>query len=133
MRGKSLDELPIGKLLSGYEGLLRDDHLPLSMRRVAQAKAASLRVKAHAQSELIALHKEQTESESKIAALRGQRSEIEQRLADKVIAYTAVGTLQPSTLQNGAGTLYRLTDPATTVLVPALAMQDRVERGLWIV
>ena len=112
MAGKSLDELPIGKLLSGYEGLLKDDHLRLSMRRVAQAKAASLRVKAHAQSELIALHKDQTESESKIAALRGQRSEIEQRLADKVIAYTAVGTLQPSTLQNGAGTLYRLTDPA---------------------
>jgi len=112
MAGKPLDELPIPKLLAGYEGLLKDDHLPGSMRRVAQAKAASLRVKAHAQTELAALRKGQEESDSKLAALRTERTEIQQRLADKVIAYTAVGTLQPSTLQHGPATLYRLTDPA---------------------
>jgi len=111
MAGKSLDDLPIAKLLTGYEGLLRDDHLPFAMRRVAQAKAASLRVKAHAQSELLALRKDQQDTDSKLAALRGERSEIQQRLADQIIAYTAVGTLKPSTLQVGGGTLYRLTDP----------------------
>ena len=112
MAGKPLDELPIPRLLAGYEGLLKDDHLPGSMRRVAQAKAASLRVKAHAQTELAALRKGQEESDSKLAALRTDRTEIQQRVADKIIAYTAVGTLQPSTLQHGPATLYRLTDPA---------------------
>jgi len=111
--GKSLDELPIPKLLAGYEGLLKDDHLPISIRRVAQAKAASLRVKAHAQSELLALRKGQQDTDSKLAALRAEQSEIQQRLTDKIISYTAVGQLQPSTLQNGGGTLYRLTDPAS--------------------
>src|SRR5205085_10117605 len=75
MAGKSLDELPIPKLLAGYEGLLKDDHLPISMRRVAQAKAASLRVKANAQSELIALHKGQQDADTKLAALRAEQSE----------------------------------------------------------
>jgi uncharacterized protein YgiM (DUF1202 family) len=112
MAGKPLDELPIPKLLAGYEGLLKDDHLPFAIRRVAQAKAASLRVKAHAQTELAALRKGQEESDSKLAALRTERTEIQQRVADKIIAYTAVGTLQPSTLQHGPATLYRLTDPA---------------------
>jgi hypothetical protein len=112
MAGKPLDELPIPKLLAGYEGLLKDTHLPFAMRRVAMAKAASLRVKANAQSELVALRKGQHETDSKIAALRGERDEIQQRLADKIIAYTAVGNLQPSTLQLGSATLYRLTDPA---------------------
>jgi uncharacterized protein YgiM (DUF1202 family) len=111
MAGKPLDELPIGKLLAGYEGLLKDTHLPFAMRRVAQAKAASLRVKAHAQAELLALRKGQQDTDSKLAAIRGERDEIQQRLADKVIAYTAVGTLRPSTLQIGSATLYRLTDP----------------------
>src|SRR5207245_1715325 len=97
MTGKSLDELPIAKLLTGYEGLLKDDHLPIAMRRVAQAKAASLRVKSHAQAELLALRKGQEETDSKLAALHGQRSEIQQRLADQIVAYTAVGTLKPST------------------------------------
>jgi len=111
MAGKPLDELPIAKLLSGYEGLLKDDHLPFAMRRVAQAKAASLRVKSHAQAELLALKKGQEETDSKLAALRSERSEIQQRLADQIVSYTAVGTLKPSTLQVGGGTLYRLTDP----------------------
>jgi hypothetical protein len=113
MAGRSLDELPIPTLLAGYEGLLRDDHLPITMRRVAQAKAASLRVKAHARAELLALRKSQEESESKLAALRGERTEIQARLTDQIIAYTAVGTLKPSTVQIGAQTLYRLTDPAS--------------------
>ena len=112
MAGKSLDELPIAKLLTGYEGLLKDDHLPIAMRRVAQAKAASLRVKSHAQAELLALRKGQEETDSKLAALRGERTEIQQRVADHIVSYTAVGTLKPSTLQLGGGTLYRLIDPA---------------------
>jgi uncharacterized protein YgiM (DUF1202 family) len=114
MAGKPLDQQPIAKLLAGYEGVLKDDHLPISIRRVATAKAASLRVKTHAQNELLALRKEQLDADSKLTAMRGERDQIQQRLADKVIAYTAVGTLQPSTLQvGGNGTLYRLTDPAS--------------------
>jgi SH3-like domain-containing protein len=113
MAGRSLDELPIPALLAGYEGLLKDDHLPITMRRVAQAKAASLRVKAHARNELLALRKGQQESESALAALRGERTEIQARLTDQMISYTALGTLKPSTVQNGFPTLYRLTDPAS--------------------
>jgi uncharacterized protein YgiM (DUF1202 family) len=114
MAGKPLDQQPIARLLAGYEGVLKDDHLPISIRRVATAKAASLRVKSHAQAELLALRKEQQDTDSKLTAMRTERDEIQQRLADKVIAYTAVGTLQPSTLQvGGSGTLYRLTDPAS--------------------
>jgi len=110
--GKGLEDMPIPQLLAGYEGLLKDDHLPGTMRRVATAKAASLKVKSKAREELIASRKNVQDSDSKIAALRGEREGIQLRLADQIIAYTAVGQLQASTLQVGAQTLYRLTDPA---------------------
>jgi SH3-like domain-containing protein len=110
--GKGLEDMPIAQLLAGYEGLLKDDHLPSTIRRVATAKAASLKVKQTAREELLASRKNLQDSDSKIAALRGEREGIQQRLADNIIAYTAVGTLQASTLQVGSQTLYRLTDPA---------------------
>jgi len=112
LAGKPLDAAPIPELLAGYEGLLKNDHLPASMRRVAQAKAAALRIKAQARTELLALRKADDETSAKLAALAAEREQLKQKLADGVIAYTAVGLLQPSTLQNGSQTLYRLVDPA---------------------
>jgi uncharacterized protein YgiM (DUF1202 family) len=110
--GKGLEDMPIPTLLAGYEVLLKDDHLPATMRRVATAKAASLKVKSKAREELLASRKNIADSDSTLAALRGEREGIQLRLADQIISYTAVGQLQASTLQAGAGTLYRLTDPA---------------------
>jgi hypothetical protein len=80
---------------------------------VSNVRLLTLRAKLKSQEEYLATRKVQDEADKKLAQLRAEREAVEQRMMSNVSTYTAVGTLQASTLQSGAGVLYRLTDPAT--------------------
>jgi uncharacterized protein YgiM (DUF1202 family) len=110
---KRIDEQPINELIIGYQGLAKHENLPMTMRQITQVRLLTLRAKAKSQEEYLATRKVQDETEKKLAALRAERDAVEQRMIGNVTVYTAVGTLQASTLQSGSGTLYRLTDPST--------------------
>ncbi len=107
---KPLADQPVGELLNGYQALLKNDNLPVSMRRSAERHVAALKVNLDTQNQIVAARKAQEEFQQKQAALKAHAQEIEGRLKGGVRIFTAVGALQPSTLQEG--TLFRLTDPA---------------------
>jgi uncharacterized protein YgiM (DUF1202 family) len=109
---KPLAEQPVDELLQGYETLVKNQNLSITMRRISYIRAIGLKTKTQAKTDLLATRKQQAESTARIDALQAQRQAVEQKLAGLTV-YTAVGKLQSSTLQVGAGTLYRLTDPAT--------------------
>jgi hypothetical protein len=108
-----LDQQPLAVLMADYEKLLLNAHLPASMRRMADIRMASLRVKRGAQAELMAMRKQQEASAARLATIQAGRGAVEAKLAATGEAYTAVGALQASSVQSGDATLYRLTDPAT--------------------
>jgi len=110
--GMPLDQQPVEQLLAAYEKLLAGEHLPVSMRRTAEVRAATLRVKNAAKQELVQTLREREAEQARLAALAAEREALENRLAASRI-FTAVGVLQASTLQVGSQTLYRLTDPAS--------------------
>jgi uncharacterized protein YgiM (DUF1202 family) len=110
---KNLAEQPVEELVSGYEALVKDEYLSVPMRRISEVWLIGLRSKAAAKAELLATRKEQAEAMERIAALRAEREAVEQKRAEGLVVYTALGTLKASTLQVGDGTLYRVTDPAT--------------------
>ncbi len=112
---KPLEEQPVAELKGSYEDLLKNEMLPSSMRRIAQARQRILVAKADSKVKLIALHSAQGETDGKLQSLRAERTELEERVArTEVQVFAALGTLQPSSLQFGqGGKLYRLTDPAT--------------------
>jgi uncharacterized protein YgiM (DUF1202 family) len=120
-----LEEQPIDALLKQFEAVSKNDALPESMRRVAESRVATLKVRASAQVELVKVRQGQSDLKQRQMALEAEQQELQKRIAEKdVKVYTAVGTLQPSSLQQGAVTLYRLTDPATGRTVCYLRSND---------
>ena len=110
--GTRLEDQPVTELLSGYEKVLASDHLPNSMRRIADVRVAQLRLRNKTKSELMATLKQREIAKKRLEAFQAERAAVETRLLGNVV-YTGVGTLQASSLQTGdGGTLYRLTDPA---------------------
>lgn len=110
---KALDEQPIANLLAGYEKLLQGNHLTGANRHIADLRVRALQMKLRDQEEYLATRKQQAEATEKLSALAAERDEIQRRMGGIIEVYTAVGTLQASTLQVGPATLYRLTDPKT--------------------
>ncbi len=112
---KPLDEQDLPTLHAGYAKLAKPGTtLPESMRRVAETKASLLASREKDREEFIAVKKRQAEIAQRQVALRAESEELEQRVAKNDVKYfTAVGVLRPSSLQQGTGTLFRLTDPST--------------------
>jgi hypothetical protein len=112
--GTPVTEQPIAELLARYQDLAKAAELPESMRRVAGARIAALKVRGEAKDELAAVQKSREQMRQRTTALRAEQDELaEQMKANEVTVYTAVGTLRTSSLQHGRQTLYRLTDPET--------------------
>jgi uncharacterized protein YgiM (DUF1202 family) len=111
--GKSLIDQPIPELLADFKKLVKNEYLPITMRRTAAMRVVSLEVKNQAREELLATRKQQSEADGRLAKIRADRAEIDQRLQAGVTVYTAVGLLQASSVQLGEQTIFRLTDPAT--------------------
>ena len=110
---KPLEQQPLSDLIAGYERLVKNSALSISMQQISKVRLIGLRAKAQSQQELLTMRKQEEESAQKINALEEDRRRIEEKMSGGMAIYTALGTLQASTLQFGKGTLYRITDPAT--------------------
>jgi uncharacterized protein YgiM (DUF1202 family) len=109
---KPIEQQPVAEMLKGYETLVKDPQLPESMRRVADYRAQILKARAEARDQFVAMQKQQEETKKKIQAYKSEQEEIAQQIQKtEVKIYTAVGTLRTSSIQQGNGMLYRLTDP----------------------
>ena len=126
-RNQPMSEQPIESLLEKYEALSRSDKLPESMRRVAEARLPGLQARATARSEIARLRASEDTLRQKQLALKAEQEELQRRISERTVQiYTAVGTLQPSSLQQGSGgTLYRITDPSTGRTVCYLRSSER--------
>jgi uncharacterized protein YgiM (DUF1202 family) len=105
---------PIDDLLTRYQTLVQDEALPESLKRIADARINALKVRKQTRDEFAAVRKTQDEMDTRRKALQAERQELEEQIrATQVEFFAAVGTLRPSSLQNGprGTTLYRLTDP----------------------
>lgn len=124
-QAQPLDKQPLDSLLREYKTIAQADTLPESLRRVADSRVATLKLRAGAQAELLKAREAETDLKQKQMALQAEQQELMQRIKENgVTIYTAVGTLQPSSLQLGQGTLYRVTDPATGRTVCYLRSTD---------
>jgi hypothetical protein len=80
---------------------------------MADFRLQVLGVRRSAQERLDEIHELDQQTAARTLALTAENEELQQRMdQERLDIYTAVGTLQPSSLQFGAQTLYRLTDPA---------------------
>jgi uncharacterized protein YgiM (DUF1202 family) len=125
-RSFPLEQQPIAELVKQYEAVSKSGALPESMRRVAESRLITLKAKVVAQAELAKLKASQVDWKQRQLALQAEQEELQKRIAENTVkVFTAVGTLQPSSLQQGQGTLYRITDPATGRTVCYLRSTDQ--------
>jgi hypothetical protein len=127
----SLQQQPIDELLSKYEGLTKEPSLPASMRRIAEMRIATLKLRADARDQYAQALKMQQDAKAKQTALKAEQTELTQRVKEQdVTIYTALGTLRPSSLQLAGTTLYRLTDPGTGRTLLYIRSNDAKYAGL---
>jgi uncharacterized protein YgiM (DUF1202 family) len=112
---KPLSDQPAADLEKRYEALSKNDALPDVDKQTAGFRLAILKVRVDAQARLAEVAKMETAAAAQSQVLKAEQDELQKRLeANEVHLYAAVGQLEPSSLQFGAGTLYRLIDPATS-------------------
>lgn len=119
---------PVEELLSGYKALVKEDTLPESLKRIADARIAALKVRQQTREEFVAVRKNQEEMEARRKALQAEREELEEQIRQtNVEFFAAVGTLRTSSLQQGpkGTTLYRLTDPQSGRTLVYVRTSDR--------
>lgn len=111
---KAIADQPVDVLLSGYTELLKQNTLTHQMRQIAEARVSTLKLRATAKADFLALRQEQLLAADQQKARVAEQVEIQQRIKEKQVTfYAVVGTLRASSIQRGPGTLFRLTDPAT--------------------
>jgi uncharacterized protein YgiM (DUF1202 family) len=103
---KPITDQPIAQLLSGYDDLLKQDSLPASMRRVAEIRVATLKLRDEAKTEFLATKADQQKAIERRKALEAERDEIQERIKqNEITVYAAVGTLRTSSIQRGTQTM----------------------------
>ena len=111
---KPITDQPLDALLTGYDTLLKEDALSNSMRRVAQVRVATLKLRNEARQEFLATRASQDKMKERTKVLAAEQEEIQERIkTNNVELYAALGTLRASSVQHLGSTLYRLTDPAS--------------------
>ncbi len=108
-----LEDQPLPDLLAAYDKLAKNDHLPFSMKTTVDMRVTTLRVKNDARNELLATMRDREKSAEQLRLLADRRKEAEDKMANGIEVFTAIGQFNASTIQNDGATLYRLTDPAT--------------------
>lgn len=109
-----LTRQPVPTLLAAYTKLIANPELPESMRRIAELRVQTLTVHNDNFTMAMAHEQELKDRDAKRRALAAEGDELMERLKKTgIIFYSAIGTVRPSSLQGGDGTLYRLTDPMT--------------------
>jgi uncharacterized protein YgiM (DUF1202 family) len=127
-KGVALDQQPLDSLVAQFEALHKSDALPESLRRVAEARLRTVKTRQSAQVDLFQVRQGQDELSKRRMALAAEQAELQRRISENTVRiYQAVGTLQPSSFQQGKGVLYRLTDPATGRTVCYVRSQDATQ------
>jgi uncharacterized protein YgiM (DUF1202 family) len=122
---KPIEEQPIAELTKGYQTLLADAQLPESLKRIADFRLQTLKVRGETRDQFLATQKQIQETRQKQLAMKAEQEEIAQQIKQKdVKVYTAVGTLRTSSIQQGGQVMYRLTDPQTGRTVCYLRSDD---------
>ena len=119
---------PVDELMNSYQALVKDDTLPESLKRIADARIAALKVRKQTREEFVLVRKNQEEMEARRKALQAEREELEEQIRQtNVEFYAAVGMLRTSSLQQGpkGTTLYRLTDPQSGRTLVYVRTSDR--------
>lgn len=125
---KPIVEQPVDDLLTSYQALVRDDALPESLKRMADARIGALKIRRQTREEFAAVRKGQDEANARRQALQAERQELEEQIRQtQVEFFAAVGTLRTSSLQQGpkGTTLYRLTDPQSGRTLVYVRSADR--------
>jgi uncharacterized protein YgiM (DUF1202 family) len=111
---KPLEDQPASDLAKRYDALVKNTNLAEADRETSGFRLAVLKVRLDAQTRLAEVEAMDTDAAKKAQSLKAEQDELQKRLeTHDVTMYAAVGQLQPSSLQLGAQTLYRLADPAT--------------------
>jgi SH3-like domain-containing protein len=107
-----LAEQSLDDLTAKYQAIEKSTDLSDELKRVVQLRLATLAGRSQSQTKLLAARKIEKEAAQKQLVLQAEQQELAERLKQtEVEIFAAVGTLEPSSLQVGGGTLYRLTDP----------------------
>ena len=109
-----LDSQPIDELIASYQSIAKSDQLSDELKSVVRIRIATLQARLDNKAKLIEVQRLEKIAAARQLALQAEQQELAERLKQSQIqVFVAVGTLQPSSLQVGGGTLYRLVDPAT--------------------
>ena len=112
--GLTLADRPYPELIASYSDLLKSNLLSGFDKQLAEARLTMLNMKNQNRSEFLRMQAELDKGSDQLAKVRDERARIDQKLDRGITLFSAVGTLQTSTLQNTPGqTVYRLTDPTT--------------------
>jgi uncharacterized protein YgiM (DUF1202 family) len=109
-----LDAQPLDDLIAKYQTISGSDQLSDELRNVVTIRIATLKARLDNKAKLVEVRKLEKLAAARQLALQAEQQELAERLKQQEVqVFTAVGELQPSSLQIGGGTLYRLVDPAT--------------------
>jgi hypothetical protein len=109
-----LDKQPLDELIASYQKIEGSNQLSDELQNVVKIRIATLKARQDNKVKLAEIQKIEKLNAARQLALQAEQQELAERLKQsQVQVYVAVGTLQPSSLQIGGGTLYRLVDPST--------------------
>jgi hypothetical protein len=111
---KPITDQPVAELKNGYESLLKSDSLADSMRRIAEVRVATLKMRYDAKQEYVAFKEVEDKNAERRKSVIAEGDEIKDRMAKHAVTvYATVGTLRTSSIQHAGSMLYRITDPET--------------------
>jgi uncharacterized protein YgiM (DUF1202 family) len=109
-----LDSQPLDQMIADYQSISQSDQLSDELKSVVRIRIATLRARQDNKVKLVEMQRLEKVAADRQLALQAEQQELAERLkASQIQVYVAVGQLQPSSLQIGGGTLYRLVDPST--------------------
>jgi len=109
-----LDEQPLDEMIANYQTIAQSDQLSDELKNVVKIRIATLKGRQDNKVKLVEIQRLQKLDAARQLALQAEQQELAERLKQNQIqVFVAVGSLQPSSLQIGSGTLYRLVDPST--------------------
>jgi uncharacterized protein YgiM (DUF1202 family) len=131
MARQPLEDQNADGLVTKYQSVAKADALSPELKEVVQIRIATLQARSDNKVKLLEAKRMEKEAAEKRLALQAEQQELAERLKQSEIqVFAAVGQLEPSSLQVGGGTLYRLTDPATGRTVVYVRTGDTKVTGL---
>jgi hypothetical protein len=114
MSNEPLGSQPLDQMIADYQGIAGSDQLSDELKSVVKIRIATLQARQDNKVKLVEMQRLQKLDAARQLALQAEQQELAERLkASQLQVFVAVGQLQPSSLQIGGGTLYRLVDPST--------------------